>query len=237
MPQINWQKKYKKIQEDHKDFVSFISHELRSPLTVTKGYLAMVLEGAFGKFDKKGKEVLSKTYANNEKAIRLVGNVVEAIRFDEGELNFQRKKIDLTAVVRKVVSDYQLTARNLGGSVRLKQPVPQVELGKADEDKIEHVISNIIGRIISREGGGTIKVVLQKRAKECFLKIINQSHTLANQDLMKIKSNFRGDHHNKDRRAIAWYVSYKLIKAHGGVITLGRGSNQWWVQIRLPLSS
>ena len=67
----------KKLDIAKSDFISIASHQLRTPLTIIKGYISMMREGTFGKITKKVQDPLDKVYISNERLINLVADLLD----------------------------------------------------------------------------------------------------------------------------------------------------------------
>lgn len=228
---VNWQKKYQKLQKDRKDFISFISHELRSPLTITKGYLSMMLE----KGGQKDERILAKVYASNEKAINLIENLVTLDRLSDGELSFQQKNFSLDELLQRVVGDCGLLAEKLDGRI-ISANWPRITLAGADPEKLELAMRNIFYQLLTRHDRISLRVALKKEGAGAELAVVDES-AISRSDSQKIKAAFRGSYQKKDKNELAWQASYKLIKAQGGNLAIREAENNWQVLLSLPLTA
>src|SRR3989344_2273705 len=93
------------------EFLSLASHQLRTPLTITKGYISMLLEGNFGQMSDKIKDTLDKLYLANERLIGLVENLLNISRIEAGRIEFKLRPVDLSAVAQSLVDDFQNKAQ------------------------------------------------------------------------------------------------------------------------------
>src|SRR5690606_1335798 len=89
------------------EYVYVAVHELRAPMTAIKGYISLVLEGDTGKIEDQTREYLTDAFESNDRLIRLVNNMLNVSRIEEGRLVFQMGLVSLQKVVADVHSEYK----------------------------------------------------------------------------------------------------------------------------------
>src|SRR5262249_51270464 len=87
--------KLKELDARKDEFLSVASHELRAPMTAIKGYLSMIEEGDAGKIPSKAKDFIKEAIDGNERLIRLVNNMLNISRIEEGRLTYQMGDVSL----------------------------------------------------------------------------------------------------------------------------------------------
>lgn len=70
----------RRSNEAKTEFISIVSHQLRSPLNAIKGYLALLLEGTYGRLDRQKRGPVDRLYRSNERLIRLVNDLLDVSR-------------------------------------------------------------------------------------------------------------------------------------------------------------
>ncbi|NCN07703.1 hypothetical protein GW933_03335 [Candidatus Falkowbacteria bacterium] len=154
----------KKLDEAKSEFLSIASHQLRTPLTVIKGYVSMMQEGSFGRIPKIVKDNLSKVYLSNERLISLVESLLNISRIESGNLQFDIQPTDLTKVIKDIVEGFQKRATDKKLSLEF-YPDPDVPEVAVDAQKIKEVISNIIDNSIKYTEHGSITVSLHQESQ------------------------------------------------------------------------
>lgn len=81
--------KLKQLDKLKDEFVSLASHELRTPMTVIKSYVWMLLNGKTGVISEKQKEYLQRTYSSTERLINLVNDMLNISRIESGRLTIE----------------------------------------------------------------------------------------------------------------------------------------------------
>jgi len=151
--------KIKRIDQAKLEFLSIASHQLRTPLTVIKGYVSMMLEGSFGKIPKLIKTNLTKVYAANERLINLVENLLNISRMEAGRLEFNIKSTAISEIIKTLVPSYvkKFKKKKIKLNVVIDKNIPKVLI---DADRIKEVIVHFIDNAIKYTDQGSINLSL-----------------------------------------------------------------------------
>jgi hypothetical protein len=104
------------------DFISIASHQLRTPLTIIRGYVSMLLENNFGKLGKKQDEALRKVSASSERLIGLVEDLLNISRIESGRMEYNFKKTDLAKLIQGVYEELKPAAEKRSCGLFLTGP-------------------------------------------------------------------------------------------------------------------
>ncbi len=157
--------KLKELDAAKSEFISIASHQLRTPLTVIKGYISMILEGNFGKLGIKEKDPLEKVYESNERLIQLVENLLNISRIESGRLQFTFDNIQLENMAKSVVNELASHAKRKNLKVVYEPPKKPLPLILIDEEKIRQVVMNLIDNAIKyTKDNGKVTVTLREVA-------------------------------------------------------------------------
>lgn len=102
--------KTKTPKHDIANMVSIVSHQLKTPLSITKGYLEVLAGEELGKLNAKQKEYLNDATKNNDRMIKLVRDLLDVSRIEEGRMVLRLRKTNLVKVVEQVIDNYQTLA-------------------------------------------------------------------------------------------------------------------------------
>ena len=150
--------KLKELDEMKDDFVSSVSHELRSPLTSIQGYVKLVNQGKAGAINDRQKEYLSIAQNNTARLARFINDILDMARIKAGKISLELKPIDIKIVVQEMVALFRPNTmeKNIVLKTEFSDLIPKVS---GDEDKIKQVLTNLINNAIKfTPEGGTIKV-------------------------------------------------------------------------------
>ena len=127
------------------EFVSLASHELRTPMTVIKSYIWLLIQGKTGELSEKQKEYLERTYSSTNRLINMVNDMLNISRIESGRFTIEPKDMDLSALIQEVVAEMQPRAAEQELQlvyVPSQQSLPTVN---ADSERIKQVLINLVG--------------------------------------------------------------------------------------------
>ena len=98
------QAKSEKLDFVKDEFISILSHELRTPMSTIKGYLDMLLAGDAGSVSPEIRDVLTEMLLAVEREIRLVNGMLDISRLETGKMSFTLKKsVDVEEQARLLI--------------------------------------------------------------------------------------------------------------------------------------
>jgi len=223
--------KLKRLDAAKSEFISIASHQLRTPLTVIKGYISMILEGSFGRISATQKQALDKVYESSERLIQLIENLLNISRIESGRLQYTFEPTDLAALVKDVVDDLKSVAKKKG--LRFTYNAPQKQLPKLqmDEEKMRQVVMNMIDNSIKYTKKGSVTVSLKQeygRIKFCVQDTGIGISQEQKENLFKKFSRGSGPSLiHTEGTGLGLYVAKQIVEAHKGRIWAeSRGENQ-----------
>lgn len=218
------------------EFVSIVSHELRSPLSAVKWSLDLLkTSGPDIKIADEADSIVSSIKEQNEKMIRLVNNLLEIRRVEEKTLDLKRGRVFLKGMTQKIIEDLDLytKARNVKIILEVKDDL----IIFADSQKISFVISNLLENALHYSPPGSeINVRIFEKSGSVFWRIIDQGAGIPKEDKRKIFEKFFRSHNIYRYRSgglgIGLFLSKAFIEALGGKIAFSsadeRGSVFWF---------
>lgn len=178
-----------RLDDAKSEFLSIASHQLRTPLTITKGYVSMMQEGSFGKVPKIIMENLTKVYTANERLLNLVENLLDISRIEAGRLEFNLEPVDLVETTRALIVDFQAKAK----AKKLKLeffPDPKMPKCRADAQKVKEVISNLIDNSIKYTNKGEITVGIHQESQSLVFSCQDTGMGIESEDLPRLFNKF-----------------------------------------------
>ncbi len=212
----------KQLDAAKSEFISIASHQLRTPLTIIKGYISMMIEGNFGKLTKRELEPLRKVYLSNERLIRLVENLLNVSRIESGRLQFHFQPVQIEGLISDVVIELSGNAKKKGIELNLKMPRTPLPVIKADEEKLRQVVMNLIDNAIKYTDKGWIEVKVDLIDGQIRVCVTDTGMGIALEDLPNLFKKFsRGSGTflvHTEGTGLGLFVARKMIEAHGGQI-------------------
>lgn len=212
----------KKLDVAKSEFISIASHQLRTPLTVIKGYVSMMIEGSFGELTPEEKSSLNKIYESNERLIQLVENLLNISRIESGRLQFDFKEMQLEKLTDSVMEELSDSAKKKGLKLNYKKPDELLPKTKIDEEKLRQVVMNLIDNAIKYTKKGNVTVTLKKVGKRIQFCVSDSGMGITKDDLGHLFKKFsRGEGTSvvhTEGTGLGLYVAKEMIEAHHGKI-------------------
>ncbi|MEA3449449.1 MAG: ATP-binding protein [Patescibacteria group bacterium] len=214
--------KLKQLDQAKSEFVSIASHQLRTPLTVIKGYISMFLEGSFGKMDELQKDSMEKVYHSNERLIQLVENLLNISRIESGRFCVNKEPVNLFEMVKSVVEELSGPANKKSFKLELVKPKKDVIVVPLDQEKIRQVVLNLIDNSIKYTKKGTVKVRISRRKNNVLFCVSDKGMGIKPDDLVDLfEKFFRGTDTaliHTEGIGLGLYVAKRIVEVHGGKI-------------------
>lgn len=228
----------KELDQQKTEFLSIASHQLRTPLSIIKGYVELIKDGAYGKTTTKMTKVLDDMDASNERLVKLVDEFLNISRIEQGRTKFDFKQCDLRETISSVVKELKEKADE---QCRKIIWVPQSIECRAniDEEKIRNVVFNYIDNAFKYSDCGEVVVSLESEDDGWDVKVRDNGLGFGKVDGANFFQKFyRGENvkgTNVNGTGLGLYVCRKFIEAHNGKVWaksdgLGKGSEfGFWI--------
>jgi signal transduction histidine kinase len=220
----------KRLESARAQFVSEISHDLRTPLTAIKGLLVNLIDTS----DPRERPSLEITERETDRLIRLVNQLLDFSRWRGGQLEVRRRPVDVGDIARAAValSEGRARHRNVALSATIPPSLPPVT---ADPDRLERVILNLLDNAIKfTPGGGQVTLVLTQREGEIEVSVQDTGRGMSEAERERaFEPYYRGE---EGGTGLGLAISRAIVEAHGGRMGIegsrGQGSRVWFT---LPL--
>jgi len=143
------------------EFVSIASHELLTPISAIMGYLSMILDENIAPVtNPKTKKFLEAVYASAKRLSKLVEDLLNVSRIEQGRIVIDRQAIDPVKAAKEVIAETLPKAKEKKLSIELEEPKETIPKVYADFDKTKEVLVNIVGNAVkfTKKGGITISL-------------------------------------------------------------------------------
>jgi signal transduction histidine kinase len=210
-------------------FLSMASHELRTPLTAVSGFMQIArrrmsrlvganeVPQAWRDEAQKSDETLEMANRQAKKLARLIDELLDVSRLQQGRVEMQLAEIDLADVVREVAERMRLLSKGHEIEAKIEGSVPIV----ADRDRIEQVFENLVGNAIKYSPeSGSIDVSLRVNGMNAIVSVRDQGIGVAPGEVEKIFGLF---YRSPDPRAdhvgglgLGLYISREIVSRHHG---------------------
>ena len=155
----------KELDQMKIDFISHVSHDLRTPLTAIREASGMLLEGTYADVPEKQHELLTITKEECERLIDSVNKILDLSRMEAKMMDYHFRECNLAPVVQRSIFKVAPIALRKKVSLELKPP-PDIPLVNIDEERIGQVVQNLIGNALkfTKEGDSVVVNISQATA-------------------------------------------------------------------------
>ncbi len=221
------------------EFLSNVSHELKTPLTVVSNYAQ--LSGRQLTLDKDKDEVsgnLRKIQAEADRLALMVGQLLDITRIEEGRIQWNKSAVDIADVLGRTVATHfpMLDQNNNRLEIRADEKMPPVY---ADDNKIIQVLVNLIANALRYTRNGTITVAAELSAEPGFITVTvwDTGDGIDPEFLPLIFERFQtGESRTDAGTGLGLFITRKIVEEHGGRIWAESKQNRGTViRFTLPL--
>ena len=230
-------KKLKELDEMKDDFVSSVSHELRSPLTSIKGYVDFILRGKAGPLNEKLVEYLTIVKNNTSRLATFINDILDLAKIEAKRFELGKEALELPPFIEEMVTFFRPQAEE--SKIQLEAVVPtNVSLVSADPDKIRQVFTNLLSNAFKfTPEGGKVTIEAKNAPSGNFVEIAvkDTGVGIAKEDLQKVFDKFQqikpsgGKVKKMKGTGLGLTIAKGIVEAHGGRIwvesELDKGSN------------
>lgn len=188
---------------DLSDFLSWASHDLKSPLNTIIGFTRVVIKGMDGPVNEAQVTDLTTSFVSSQRMLFLINSLVDMARLNIGNIQIQRVEIDMSGLLKEVSERWKIAnpTKPLTAMIELSQPK-----FSADSNYMRQVVSSLLTYASIRVTEGAL--TLSANDDEHGLYINIQSAGKKSRDKSEMDS------------AMIDFICSSLIKLHGGKFDL-----------------
>ena len=171
-----------------KEFISNVSHELRSPITSIKGFIGGILDGVIPR-DKEN-YYLKIVYDEIDRLARLVNDLLDISAMESGKFNLHISEFDINQTISLCILNLENKIQTKGLNVKAIFHEKRC-FAIGDRDRILQVMTNLLENAIKySEDNGQIEVNISTKGEKIFVSIFNSGDILSENDLNNIWDRF-----------------------------------------------
>ncbi len=222
---------FKELDQMKSDFVATVSHDLRSPLTLMRGYATMMQ--MVGELNEQQKGYTKKILGGVENMTRLVNNLLDLGRIEAG-IGLQIERVQISTVIDEVMTALQLQASQK--EIQLVQDAGAELSGvmvEVDRALIQQALTNLVENAIKYTSqGGQVRVRLEQRPTIFIFQVIDNGIGIAPLDLPRLFEKFyrsgRREAYQQRGSGLGLAIVKSIVERHNGRVLvdsqLGKGS-------------
>ncbi|MEB3358997.1 MAG: HAMP domain-containing sensor histidine kinase [Synechococcales bacterium] len=219
------------LAQMREDFVSTLTHDLKTPLLGALETLKALKDGQFGVITPPQRKVLEVMTRSHQKTLGLVNTLMDVYRNDAEGLHLDKQPIDLVTLAEEAIADVTNLASSRQVHLSLSQEGSEFRRTyrvKADALQIHRVFTNLIANAVNHSlRGGRVEVVMAVRQGFYQVQVKDEGRGIRGEDVPLLFERFyqgSGEHQTKGT-GLGLYLSRQIVEAHGGKI---------WAEPRSP---
>jgi len=234
------------IARQREDFVSRLTHDLRTPLVAADRMLSLIQQGIFGELSEELQEAIAVMSRSNCNLLEMVNTLLQVYCYEAGKKKLVFASVDLHQLLLEVVQALKPIALDKGLDLKtnLQELSPPVEFW-GDRMELQRVFTNLIGNAIKFTDAGCVEICLKpsvpfagehafpanmafpangeftaaktsKASPWVVVEIRDTGVGIAPDEQMHLFEPFRHGNHKRSGSGLGLNLSCQIIKAHDG---------------------
>lgn len=234
--------RFREAEELKSTFISIISHELRTPVALIKGYVGTLRREDARWEPAVVRQSLAVIEEEADHLATLIDDLLDASRLQAGALRLKQAEVSLDLVAARAAERFQTQSDKHRLQVHFPPAFPVVI---ADEDRLSQVVNNLLSNAVKYSPeGGTITISGQARADDVVVCISDEGPGIPQQDAPRVFDRFfRATESARTTKGtgLGLFLAKAVVEAHGGQIwvdeTRTKGARICFSLPRTPTSS
>ena len=213
------------------DFVTRLTHDLRTPLIAADQFLKLLQRGVFGNTLSAMRESLEQMAQSNQTLLSMVDTLLEVYQYEAGGKTLDFFVVDLWELCQQVVQELMPLAnvKHLTLKAVLTEGT-EASLARVKGDRLElrRLLTNLVGNAIRFSDAGSIEVRLNSTVQGVTIEVEDSGIGMNPEEQLLLFDRFRQGKHQRRGNGLGLYLSRQIVEAHQGNIsvssTVGKGS-------------
>lgn len=221
------------IARQREDFVSRLTHDLRTPLVAADRMMSLLSQGVMGDLSPEMREAIEIMSRSNQNLLNLVNTLLEVYRYEAGRKTLNFSPVDLPNLVQDVVQELSALAIDKGLDLAVVQlPNPkETLLVKGDRLELYRVLTNLIGNAVKFTDKGHVQITIEPTpakpiqahgAVESFIQvqITDTGPGISPSDQALLFESFTQGKHKRSGSGLGLHLTRRIVEAHKGSISV-----------------
>lgn len=214
-----------------REFVSMVSHDLRTPLTAVQGTLDLLDEDTYGEITEHGHKRLKVASESVDRLINLINDLLDIEKMEAGKMRLEPKPVALAKILEHSVESVRTFAENV--QVQLKWEQAEEFTAYVDKDRIVQVVINLLSNSVKfSPPESTVTVTAVRDGNMVRVSVIDQGRGIPKEFVGSLFERFKqvkaADGARKKGTGLGLAICKAIVESHGGKIAVtseeGKGS-------------
>lgn len=224
--------KQEEVQTAKDDLLSLASHQLRTPATVVKQYVGMLLQGYAGDLSPQQIAMLTNAYESNERQLEIINQLLYVARLDAGRITLRTHKTDITKLMRDVARDQSEAVAGRNQQLSFKFPKREL-VADIDPHYMRMVFENLLSNAIKyTPENGKITITVRRTPGQIVVRVsdtgVGIDPALQGNIFEKFTRVDNALSNDVNGSGVGLYLTKKIVELHKGSIEVrsvpGQGS-------------
>lgn len=213
------------------DFVTRLTHDLRTPLIAADQFLKLLQRGVFGNTLSAMRESLEQMAQSNQTLLSMVDTLLEVYQYEAGGKTLDFFVVDLWELCQQVVQELMPLAdvKHLTlKAVLTKGTEASLVRVRGDRLELRRLLTNLVGNAIRFSDAGSVEIRLNSTVQGVTIEVEDTGIGMNPEEQLLLFDRFRQGKHQRRGNGLGLYLSRQIVEAHQGNIsvssTVGKGS-------------
>jgi signal transduction histidine kinase len=214
------------VDRHRRDLVANVSHELRTPISALQAVLENLVDGV----SSPGPEELRTALAQTERLGRLVGDLLDLSRVEEGVTPLRLKDVRIADIFDDAIAQHRTDGVRYAVDV-----TPEDLTVAADPDRLHQLLANLLDNAVRHSpSGGEVRLTAERLGDGVQLAVADEGPGIAAADRDTVFERFTTSAAHTSGTGLGLAISRWVAQLHGGTIAVADGDRGCRIQVTLP---
>jgi signal transduction histidine kinase len=214
------------VDRHRRDLVANVSHELRTPISALQAVLENLVDGV----SSPGPEELRTALAQTERLGRLVGDLLDLSRVEEGVTPLRLKDVRIADIFADAIAQHRTDGVRYAVDV-----TPEDLTVAADPDRLHQLLANLLDNAVRHSpSGGEVRLTAERLGDGVQLAVADEGPGIAAADRDTVFERFTTSAAHTSGTGLGLAISRWVAQLHGGTIAVADGDRGCRIQVTLP---
>ena len=218
----------KETIDQRENFVSCLTHDLRTPLVAANRMLDLIKQNVFGHVTSEQEEAIANIVSSNDNMLEMLNTLLETHHYELGQKTLNSISVDLGQLISEVVAELEPLARQKGLELVYNVAAEKVFEIKGDRLELRRVMTNLIGNAIKFTDRGQVEVSLSQETSRILVQVADSGIGISPEDQKAVFQRYHQGNHRRAGKGLGLYLCQQIINAHHGELKvesqLGKGT-------------
>lgn len=161
---------YKEIDDIKNDFISLLSHELKSPLVPIISYSDLFLTKILGPINNEQKKAIVSIKESAQELLNMIEEILDISRIERGTMKYNYSDVEINQLITEIINSEKGFASSKGLKIIYKKPIEKLMIN-SDKTKLSRVIHNLLNNAIKFTEKGIIEIIILKEKNDLVIKV------------------------------------------------------------------